>query len=68
MNIWGEIRNDFQDDDIVHIDAWITPDDNEAGTVIAKVNVRTQEVEYLDDRARTDSHAQNMIQDSLSTV
>jgi hypothetical protein len=61
MSIWGEIRNDFQDGDIVYIDAWLTSDDNEEGRVIAKVNVRTHETEYLDDRARTDGYAQEMI-------
>ena len=65
MSIWGEIRNDFEDGNIVHIDAWLTADDNEEGKVIAKVNVRTKEVEYLDDRARTDSYAQEMIQEYL---
>lgn len=64
-NIWGEIRNDFQDDDIIYIDAFLTDDDNEEGKVIAKVNVRTTEIEYLDDRARTDSYAQEMIIDAL---
>lgn len=59
--IWNEIRNDFQDIDIVHIDGYLTDDDNEEGQVIAKVNVRTKEVEYLDDRARTDNYAQEMI-------
>ena len=65
MNIWGEIRNDFEDGDIVHIDAWLTDDDNEPGTVIAKVNVRTKEVEYIDERAKTDSYAQEMINEYL---
>ena len=64
-NIWGEIRNEFEDNDIVHIDAWLTADDNEEGTVIAKVNVRTKEVEYIDDRAKTDSLAQEMIKEYL---
>lgn len=65
MSIWGEIRNDFEDGDIVYIDAFLTADDNEEGKVIAKVNVRTKEVEYLDDRARTDSYAQEMINEYL---
>ena len=61
-NIWGEIRNDFEDDNgIVHIDAWVTADDNEAGTVIAKIDLNTGKVEYLDDRAKTDNYAQEMI-------
>ena len=65
MNIWTEIRNDFKDGNIVHIDGYITPDDNEEGIVIAKVNVRTKVIEYLDDRAKTDSYAQEMIQECL---
>ena len=65
MNIWGEIRNDFEDGDIVYIDAYLTDDDNEEGRVIAKVNVRTKEVEYIDDRAKTDSYAQEMINEYL---
>jgi hypothetical protein len=65
QSIWGEIRNDFEDEGIVHIDAWLTDDDMEGGTVIAKVNVQTKEVEYLDDRAKTDAYAQEMIQELL---
>ena len=65
MSIWGEIRNDCEDGDTVYIDAWLTADDNEEGKVIARVNVRTKEVEYLDDRAKTDSYAQEMIQEYL---
>jgi hypothetical protein len=61
VSIWSEIRNGFEEEDIVHIDAWLTDNGNEGGKVIAKVNVRTQEVEYLDDRARIDSYAQEMI-------
>jgi|GEM_PF-1138733 len=65
-NIWGEIRSDFREDDIIlYIDAWLTDDDNEEGKVIAKVNTKTKEVEYLDDRARTDSYAQKIIQRNL---
>ncbi|MBN2853473.1 MAG: hypothetical protein JXQ23_12125, partial [Clostridia bacterium] len=60
------IRNDFEDDNqIVHIDAWLTDDDNEEGKVIAKVNVQTKEVEYLNDRAKTNAYAQEMIQELL---
>jgi hypothetical protein len=61
MSIWGKIRNDFQDGDIVYIYAFLTDDDMKKAKVIAKVNVRTKEVQYLDDRARDDSYAQVMI-------
>jgi len=66
-SIWREIRNDFEDDKcIVHIDAWLTDDDMEGGKVIAKVNTQTKGIEYLDDRAKTDSYAQEMINDVLN--
>jgi len=65
MSIWGEIRNDFEDGDITSIDAWLTADDNENGAVIARVNTKTKEVEYVDDRAKTDSYAQELINELL---
>ena len=64
-NIWSEIRSNFEDESIVYIDAWITPDDNEEGTVIAKVNVLTGNVQYIDDRAKTDAYAQEIIKEVL---
>ena len=64
-NIWSEIRSNFEDESIVYIDAWITPDDNEEGTVIAKVNVLTGNVQYIDDRAKTDAYAQEIINEVL---
>lgn len=67
MSIWSEIRNDFIDDDgIAHIDAYLTPDDNEQGQVIARIDTETGIIEYLDDRARNDSYAQEMITEILS--
>ena len=65
ISIWSEIRNDYKSGNIVHIDAFLTDDDNEGGKVIAKVNVRTKEVEYIDDRAKTDTYAQEMITEYL---
>jgi hypothetical protein len=69
MSIWGEIRNDFIDDDgIAHIDAYLTDDDMEEGKVIAKVNTLTGTVEYIDPRAETDDYAQEMIKDVESIL
>jgi hypothetical protein len=65
MSIWSEIRNDFEDDFQLHIDAWTTPDDNEEGKVIAKINTITKEVTYLDERAKTDQYAQTMIKEAI---
>lgn len=71
MSKWAEIRNDYYDD-IEHkvcIDAWETEyDDNEEGVVIAKVNYKTKEVEYLDNDAKTDSYAQEIINETLKQI
>ena len=63
-NIWSEIRNDFENEGIINIDAWNSPDDNEEGTVIARVHPNGR-VEYIDDRARKDAYAQEMIIESV---
>lgn len=70
MSKYGEIRNDFYDDEEqkVYIDAWFTEDDNEEGIVIAKVNYKTKEIEYLDNDARTDDYAQEIINETLSEI
>ena len=43
-------------------------DDNEEGTVIAKVNYKTKEVEYLDNDAKTDAYAQEIINETLKQI
>jgi hypothetical protein len=61
QSAWTEIRNDFEADGFIHIDAWSTEDDDEAGCTIAKVNIQTKEVIYLDERAENDYLAQESI-------
>lgn len=71
MSKYGEIRNDYFcdiDETNVYIDAWFTADDNEEGVVIAKVNYRTKEIEYLDEDARTDEYAQEVIKETLMAI
>lgn len=70
MSKYGEIRTDYEDEDsgIIYVDAWMTPDDNEAGTVIAKIYRNTKEVEYLDNAAKQDSYAQEEINEILKTL
>lgn len=65
MSIWIEIRNDFEDEGVTHIDGWLSKDDNEEGTTIARVYTDTKSVEYIDQRARTDSYAQEMIKEVI---
>lgn len=54
---YREIRNNFVDevDHKVYIDAWKTKNPNEEGSVIAKIDLATYEVEYLDERAKKGS-------------
>ena len=64
---YAELRNDYfnEEEGLFYIDVWFTNSDNEEGTVIAKVNPATKQVEYLDEEARTDEYAQGVIQELL---
>jgi hypothetical protein len=64
--VWSQISNDFEDEGMVHIDAWTSEDDNENGKVIAKVSIETGEVTYLDERAKTDWKAQEAINEAIT--
>ena len=66
MSKWAEIRSDYVDEEnmIQYVDAWLTLDGDEEGKVIAKINLITKEVEYLDSDARYDEYAQ----EAISTV
>ena len=70
MSIWAEIRNDFFDEDSreISIDAWRTDDVNEEGEVIAKVNVDSLRILYLNKFSKTDKYAQEIIRDTLRNV
>ena len=67
LSKWAEIRGDFYDDEekVQCIDGWLTDDDNEEGQVIAKVHLDTGNVEYLDQDAKTDEYAQEVIREVL---
>lgn len=70
MSYWAEIRSDFIDEreNKVYIDAWFTMDDSEEGEIIAKIDLDTKEVEYLDDSAMTDAYAQEVIQSVIAAL
>lgn len=70
MSKWTEIRNNFCDEEEgkVYIDAWKTCNENEEGKVIAKVDYKTKEVDYLDDAAKTDGYAQEVIKEVLDSI
>ena len=67
---YREIRNNFVDeeDHKVYIDDWKTKNPNEEGSVIAKIDLTTYEVEYLDERAKRDPYAQEMIRETISDL
>jgi hypothetical protein len=67
MSKWAEIRNDFirEDSRKIYIDAWFTDDDNEEGKVIARIDMDTKNVEYVDDDAKTDEYAQEIINEAI---
>ena len=67
-NIWSEIHSDFEENNVIYIDAWKTGNDNESGNVIAMVNTITKAVIYNDDRAKTNKFAQEVINDVLKTL
>lgn len=67
MSKYTEIRCDFfnEEEEKYYVDAWQTDDDNEEGTVIAKIDLADKTVEYLDEDARTDEYAQEIIKEIL---
>lgn len=65
MSKWIEIRNDYFEDNKLFIDAYLTNNNDEEGSVIAKIDVNTKEIEYLDEDAKTDNYAQEVINRSL---
>jgi hypothetical protein len=66
-NKWGEIRNDYTEHGtgITHIDAWVSDDDDEHGRTIAKVHPDGT-VEYIDEDARVDKFAQELINEAVA--
>lgn len=67
MSIWREVKCDFYDDidNKWNVDAWLTDDGDEFGTVIAEID-DTGEVRYIDDRAETDPYAQEVIREMIN--
>lgn len=65
-SIWKEIRNTHEYQGVIYIDAYLTDDENEDGRVIAKINISTGKVDYIDARAENDVYAQKVIQEALS--
>ena len=67
MSKWAEIRCDFfdEEEEKYFVDAWKTDNSNEEGIVIAKIDLADGTVEYLDENAKTDEYAQEVIREML---
>lgn len=67
MSKWRDIRCDFfdEDEEKYMVDAWKTDNDSEEGTVIAKLDLADGTVEYIDEDAKTDEYAQEVIKEML---
>lgn len=65
--IWKEIRTAYEEDGVLFVDAWKTEDDNEEGTVIAKIfrEGSSARITYLDERAKDDTYAQEVINEVI---
>jgi len=68
-SIWSEITSNFEDEDdhVIYIDAYKTHT-SEIARVIATINIKTGEVTYKDKRAKTDSYAQEVIQEVIADI
>jgi len=69
--IWKEIRDCYvnEDENFLYIDAWTTEEENdEDGNTIAKIDMRTGEVVYIDGRAKTDALAQEIISENVESI
>lgn len=68
--MWSEIRSSFynEEEGRVYIDAWETNKDDEEGEVIAKVDVKTKNIEYLNKTAITDAYAQETIKKVMDDI
>lgn len=61
-NKYAEVRYDCMDGiEPIRIDAWLTDNDSEEGRVIARIDQKTRNVEYIDCDASYDPYAQEII-------
>lgn len=70
MSKWAEIKCTYfnETEKKYYVDAWrSSTNQNEEGKVIAKINLVNETVEYIDQDAKTDKYAQQVIQSFLKT-
>lgn len=66
LPIWSEVRNDYELEGIVHIDAWVNEDENAEGKTIALVDTIKKCVIFKDLRASRDTMAMEAINEILN--
>ena len=68
--IWKEIISDYTDEDEnnICIDGYKTFDPMESGEVIAKIDILTKEVKYLNSAAKYDKYAQEKIEQVINEL
>lgn len=66
---WTELRDDHEDEGILHIDGWLTEDDDdENGKTIVKIDTSTGKVLFVDQDARKDWLANEVIRQNLKEI
>lgn len=67
MSKWTDIRCDVfnEEEERYMVEAWKAGDTAEHGAVIAKLDLATETVEYIDEDAKTDEYAQTVIREML---
>lgn len=69
-SIYAEVRNDFynEEEKKIYIDAWKTGDDNEEGTVVAKIDAVSLAYEFLVPEAENDEKVREAINQALDEL
>lgn len=67
MSKYAEIRSDFvnKEENALYIDAWKTNNPNEEGKILAKIDLDSKEVTYLDKGAKTDDEVKSVINEAV---
>lgn len=67
MSKWKEIRCNYfnKEEGVYCVDAWKTNNYNEEGKTIAKIDLATKTLKYIDEDAKTDDDAQAVINEFL---
>lgn len=70
MTRFAEVRSTFFEEEtgLWYLDAWVTMDDNEEGTVVATINSKTFEVKYTQDEYKFDDCVLSAVKEKLQEI